>query len=82
MISAIDFPTENDQNFNDDLKFTEVKVSSGKLLLYDKFPSNLISQRKVYVWLPDYYSEKKKYDVVYMHDGQMLFDERDRKSVV
>jgi hypothetical protein len=36
MISAIDFPTENDQNFNDDLKVTEVKVSSGKLLLYDK----------------------------------------------
>lgn len=75
MISAIDFSTENEQNFNDDLKFTEVKVSSGKLLLYDKFPSNLISQRKVYVWLPDDYSEKKKYDVVYMHDGQMLFDE-------
>ena len=47
MISAIDFSTENEQNFNDDLKFTEVKVSSGKLLLYDKFPSNLISQRKV-----------------------------------
>jgi len=26
------------------------------------------------IWLPEGYSPKKKYAVVYMHDGQMLFD--------
>lgn len=33
-----------------------------------------IAPRNVDVWLPEGYSAKKKYAVVYMHDGQMLFD--------
>ncbi len=35
----------------------------------------MVSKRNVDVWLPPSYSpSKKKYPVVYMHDGQMLFD--------
>ncbi len=49
-------------------------VSSGKLIEYPKFKSSFITPRDVFVWLPSDYSAKKKYDVVYMHDGQMLFD--------
>lgn len=49
-------------------------VSSGKLIEYPKFKSSIISPRDVFVWLPSDYSAKKKYDVLYMHDGQMLFD--------
>ncbi len=30
--------------------------------------------RTVDVWLPDGYSVAKRYSVIYMHDGQMLFD--------
>ena len=30
--------------------------------------------RNVDVWLPDNYTASKKYAVLYMHDGQMLFD--------
>lgn len=51
-----------------------VSVSSGKLYEYKNFPTELIKARNVYVWVPENYSSQKKYDVVYMHDGQMLFD--------
>ena len=37
-------------------------------------PSNYIKERPVDIWLPDNYSVKKSYAVLYMHDGQMLFD--------
>lgn len=49
-------------------------VSTGKLTEYPKFESKFISARDVCVWVPDGYSTKEKYDVIYMHDGQMLFD--------
>lgn len=48
----------------------------GALLRIDDFPSNFIPPRKVDIWLPEHYSEEKKYAVLYMHDGQMLFDSR------
>ncbi len=50
------------------------QVKSGKVDLYKKFQSDIVKPRNVYVWLPDAYSPKEKYDVIYMHDGQMLFD--------
>jgi enterochelin esterase-like enzyme len=50
------------------------KVSSGKLERIENFPSKYISARNVDVWLPENYSSKEKYNVLYMHDGQMLFD--------
>jgi predicted alpha/beta superfamily hydrolase len=49
-------------------------ISSGKLMRVDSFPSKYIQSRTVDVWLPESYSETKKYAVLYMHDGQMLFD--------
>jgi len=52
----------------------EIKVGSGSLKQYSDFKSQYITPRKVAVWLPDGYSDKEKYAVVYMHDGQSLFD--------
>ena len=51
-------------------------VSVGKLDFDPEFesPSGLVSARNVYVWLPSDYSKGKKYSVVYMSDGQNLFD--------
>ncbi len=49
-------------------------VSSGNLRHYDNFASRYIQPRAVDVWLPEGYSENEKYAVLYMHDGQMLFD--------
>jgi len=54
----------------------EGDFSGGTLLRIDDFPSNFIPPRKVDIWLPANYSQEKKYAVLYMHDGQMLFDGR------
>ena len=50
------------------------KVSSGKIIEYVDFKSNIIGQRTVRVWLPDNYSPKRKHQVLYVNDGQMLWD--------
>lgn len=52
----------------------EVKVSSGKIQRFENFKSQFVEARNVDVWLPDGYSEKDKYAVLYMHDGNMLYD--------
>jgi predicted alpha/beta superfamily hydrolase len=54
--------------------FTQVNVSTGTIKRLEKFASDYVDARNVDVWLPADYSTKKKYAVLYMHDGQMLFD--------
>lgn len=55
-------------------KSQDVKVSSGKVQRFENFKSNFVDARNVDVWLPDGYSDKEKYAVLYMHDGNMLYD--------
>lgn len=50
------------------------KLASGSLTRHTSFPSAIVQARNVDVWLPDGYGPGKKYPVLYMHDGQMLFD--------
>lgn len=50
------------------------KPSSGTIQRFEKFFSNYVEPRNVDVWLPENYDATKKYAVLYMHDGQMLFD--------
>ena len=38
------------------------------------FQSKFVPTRNVDVWLPPGYDPQKRYPVLYMHDGQMLFD--------
>lgn len=52
----------------------EVKVTSGKIQRFENFNSKLIDSRNIDVWLPDGYSNKEKYAVLYMNDGQALYD--------
>ena len=52
----------------------EVKVSSGKVQRFENFKSQLVNARNIDVWLPDCYSNKEKYAVLYMNDGQALYD--------
>jgi predicted alpha/beta superfamily hydrolase len=52
----------------------DIKVTSGKIQRFINFKSKFVDARNVDVWLPDGYSDKEKYAVLYMHDGQMLFD--------
>lgn len=50
------------------------QLSAGRLQRLEGFRSGYVDPRNVDVWLPADYSPVKKYAVVYMHDGQMLFD--------
>jgi predicted alpha/beta superfamily hydrolase len=50
------------------------KVSSGKLVRYKVLHSRYAQPRNVDIWLPENYDKSKRYAVLYMHDGQMLFD--------
>lgn len=59
------------------IKSEQLKDSSrflGTIVRIQDFPSKFVEKRTVDVWLPDNYVAHKKYSVLYMHDGQMLFD--------
>jgi predicted alpha/beta superfamily hydrolase len=52
----------------------ELKVSSGFVQRFENFKSAFVDARNIDVWLPKGYNTAEKYAVIYMHDGQMLFD--------
>jgi enterochelin esterase-like enzyme len=50
------------------------KVASGSIRRFENFESRYVQARTIDVWLPEGYSPNQKYAVLYMHDGQMLYD--------
>lgn len=50
------------------------KTRYGAIRRLAEFPSRWISPRNVDVWLPPGYPNAGRYAVLYMHDGQMLYD--------
>ena len=53
---------------------SEPQVQTGTLEQFPAFPSAFITPRTISVWLPDGYEAGQPCNVIYMHDGQMLFD--------
>lgn len=51
-----------------------LNVDSGRVERLENFPSRYVEARNVDVWLPAGYDGKKRHKVLYMHDGQMLYD--------
>lgn len=51
-----------------------IEVSSGTIKRFENFKSKYVDARNIDVWLPAKYNAKNKYAVLYMQDGQMLFD--------
>jgi len=49
-------------------------VASGTIERIENFESMYVTSRNVDIWLPEGYNTLEKYPVLYMHDGQMLFD--------
>ena len=49
-------------------------VSAGEIVVLEDFASRFVPARDIFVWLPEGYTTDHRYAVVYMHDGQMLFD--------
>lgn len=70
LLSCMGFSQENIQMI--DLKNSDDFI--GQIKRIESFPSQHIEARTVDIWLPKNYSKTKKYQVLYMHDGQMLFD--------
>lgn len=50
------------------------KPAAGHIERLQDFASQYVPARNVDIWLPPGYSDKRKYAVLYMQDGQMLFD--------
>ena len=50
------------------------KVNDGKIERISMMKSKYVSARNVDVWLPSDYDTSKRYSVLYMNDGQVLFD--------
>ncbi len=50
------------------------RSKSGKIVRIADFKSRFVPSRTVDVWLPDGYGNGRSYPVLYMHDGQMLYD--------
>ena len=57
-----------------DFSDSPLTVTSGKLQHIDLYSPEMNETIKVDVWTPDGYSKDVKYPVIYMHDGQNLFD--------
>ena len=53
---------------------SNLEVTSGNLWHADIFSPELNETIKIDVWTPKGYTDSKKYPVIYMHDGQNLFD--------
>jgi enterochelin esterase-like enzyme len=49
-------------------------VASGRLVTVEGFDSAFVPKRDIFVWLPAGYSEDGRYAVLYMHDGDNLWD--------
>ena len=49
-------------------------VVSGKIERISDFNSSYVTPRHIDIWLPNDYDTSRFYAVIYMHDGQMLFD--------
>ncbi|TDF35010.1 esterase [Alteromonadaceae bacterium M269] len=50
------------------------EVYGGEIVRLESFNSKYIPDRNVDIWLPPEFDASKEYPVIYMHDGQMLFD--------
>lgn len=50
------------------------QVSAGSIERLTSFPSAFVPPRNIDIWLSAGYDKQQRYAVLYMHDGQMLFD--------
>ena len=56
------------------LLMPDLTLASGTVERYPDFNSDYVSDRNIDIWLPEEFSRNEEYSVIYMHDGQMLFD--------
>jgi enterochelin esterase-like enzyme len=49
------------------------QVTKGEIIEIKNFQSKYVDSRTISIWLPEGYVNLKKYPVLYMNEGQMLF---------
>lgn len=49
-------------------------TNHAKIIYHNGFPSAFIKARNIEVWIPPNYDPKTRYDVIYIHDGQNVFN--------
>jgi hypothetical protein len=49
-------------------------VYSGKLIHFPQFKSAYVEPRNIDIWVPHTITSNDTFDVIYMHNGHMLFD--------
>ncbi len=49
-------------------------VVKGRIVRIENYACKYVTARNIDIWLPEGYSDTTKYAVLYMHDGQMLYD--------
>ena len=57
-----------------EISTTNLKLAGGEVKRIENFKSDFVTARNVDVWLPENYESEKDFAVIYMHDGQMLYD--------
>ena len=55
---------------------SDAELYSGHLFRVNEFQSKHVKSRNVDIWVPQDYSNKKKYSVIFMHDGGSLFGKK------
>lgn len=75
LLLAMSCQSINDNN--DNMNTAARRTQYGSFKYFQPFPSEFVNDRQVTVWLPEDYNDNdstKTYAVLYIHDGQMLFD--------
>ncbi|WP_185957608.1 ChaN family lipoprotein [Saccharicrinis carchari] len=62
------------ERYKDVIQTSIPSVQHGEIIRLNNFPSKYVAPRNIDIWLPENFDSKKRYGVLYMHDGQMLFD--------
>jgi enterochelin esterase-like enzyme len=74
MSACASTPTSDPDGLLPTPKPSGLQVAGGQVLRLENFPSQQVHARNVDIWLPEGYSPSQRYAVLYMHDGQMLYD--------
>ena len=53
---------------------SETSLAPSRIDIYQQFKSEFVPARTIRVYVPEGYDTARQYDVLYMHDGTMLFD--------
>jgi len=70
MLSASSIQLDSIKNY----RINATQNLEGTIQRIEKFPSKFVTPRNVDIWLPKDFKKNKTYSVLYIHDGQMLFD--------